>query len=172
MLVSILPSLPCAFTSCLITSASSWSSPSNLSPDLKCLFWLPWVCVLSHVWLFVTPWMVAHQVPLSMEFSLQEHWSGLPFPMPGDLPELGIKPMSLVPPAFGGRFFTTVPPRKHSGHLATLNLEGREGPTAQEWSKDYWGRHGGGGSLRLLFLLIRCQYLSLITGRKQNQNKV
>ena len=66
--------------------------------------------------------MVAHQVPLSMEFSLQEHWSGLPFPMPGDLPELGIKPMSLVPPAFGGRFFTTVPPRKHSGHLSYLKL--------------------------------------------------
>ena len=39
---------------------------------------------LSHVWLFVTPWTVAHQAPLSMEFSRQEYWSGLPFPSPGE----------------------------------------------------------------------------------------
>ena len=47
---------------------------------------------LSHVQLFVTPWMVARQAPLSMEFSRQEYWSGLPFPSPGDLPNAGIKP--------------------------------------------------------------------------------
>ena len=46
------------------------------------------------VWLFVTPWMVTRQVPLSMEFSRQEYWSGLPFPSPGDLPTPGIKPGS------------------------------------------------------------------------------
>ena len=46
----------------------------------------------SHVQLFATPWTVAHQAPLSMGFSRQEHWSGLPFPLPGDLP--GIKPAS------------------------------------------------------------------------------
>ena len=40
----------------------------------------------------VTPWTVACQVPLSMEFSKQEYWSGLPFPSPGDLPDPGIKP--------------------------------------------------------------------------------
>ena len=47
------------------------------------------VCVLSHLchmWLFVTLWTVAHQAPLSMGFSRQENWSGLPFPSPGDLP--------------------------------------------------------------------------------------
>ena len=49
---------------------------------------------LSRVWLFVTPWTVAHQAPLSMEFSRQEHWSGLPCPPPGDLPNPGIKPRS------------------------------------------------------------------------------
>ena len=42
-----------------------------------------------------TPWTVACQAPLSMGFSRQEHWSGLPFPSPGDLPDPGIKPMSL-----------------------------------------------------------------------------
>ena len=46
--------------------------------------------------LFVTPWTVAHQVPLSMEFSRQEYWSRLPFPSPGDLPCPGIKPTSLA----------------------------------------------------------------------------
>ena len=49
---------------------------------------------LSHVQLFVTSWTVAYQVPLSMEFSRQEYWSGLPFPSPGDLPNPGIKPRS------------------------------------------------------------------------------
>ena len=42
----------------------------------------------------VTPWTVACQAPLSMEFSRQEYWSGLPFPFTGDLPDLGIEPRS------------------------------------------------------------------------------
>ena len=42
------------------------------------------MCVLSHVWLFATLWTAAHQAPLSMGFSRQEYWSGLPFPSPGD----------------------------------------------------------------------------------------
>ena len=61
----------------------------------------------SCVWLFVTPWTVAHQAPLSMRFSRQEYWSGLPFSSPGDLSDQGIEP---VPPALVGRFFTTKPP--------------------------------------------------------------
>ena len=54
------------------------------------------MCVksLSGVRFFVTPWTVAHQAPLSMVFSRQEYWSGLPFPSPGDLPNPGIKPRS------------------------------------------------------------------------------
>ena len=51
--------------------------------------------MLSHDWLFGTPCTVAHQAPLSMEFSRQEYWSELPFPSPGDLPNPGIKPMFL-----------------------------------------------------------------------------
>ena len=43
------------------------------------------VCMLSHIWLFMTPWTVAHQAPLSMGFSRQECWSGLPFPSPGSI---------------------------------------------------------------------------------------
>ena len=49
-------------------------------------------CLLSHVRLFVTPWTVAHQAPLSMEFSRQEYWSGLPFTSPVDLPDPGTEP--------------------------------------------------------------------------------
>ena len=49
---------------------------------------------LSHVWLFVTPLTVAHQAPLSMEFSRQEYWSRLSFPSPEDLPHPGIEPTS------------------------------------------------------------------------------
>ena len=51
---------------------------------------------LSHVQLFTTPWIVAHQAPLSMEFPRQEYWSGLPFPSPEDLPDPGIEPRSFT----------------------------------------------------------------------------
>ena len=51
---------------------------------------------LSRVQLFVTPWTIAHQAALSMGFSRQEYWSGLPFPSPGDLPNPGIEPGSLT----------------------------------------------------------------------------
>ena len=76
------------------------------------------VCVCTRVctWslicicLFATTWTVARQAPLSMGFSSQEYWRGLPFPPPGDLPDPGIKPASPVSPALAGRFFTTQPP--------------------------------------------------------------
>ena len=70
------------------------------------------VCVLSHVQLFATPWTVAHQAPLSIEFSRQEYWSRLPFSPQGDLTNPGIQPVSLASPALAGRFFTTAPPGK------------------------------------------------------------
>ena len=55
---------------------------------------------------------VACQASLSMGFSRQEHWSGLPLPSPGDLPNPGIKPLSPVSPTLAGGFFTTEPPGK------------------------------------------------------------
>ena len=63
----------------------------------------------SCVQLCVTPWTVALQAPLSMGFSRQEYWSGLPFPSPGDLPNRGIEPTCLISPALAGRLFTTSP---------------------------------------------------------------
>ena len=67
-------------------------------------------CVLSHisrVQLCATSWTIAHQAPLSMGFPRQEYWSGLPCPSPGDLPNPGVEPISLMSPALAGRFFTT-----------------------------------------------------------------
>ena len=70
------------------------------------------VCVLlSHVQLFVTPWTEAHQASLSMEFSRQEYWNGLPFPPPGDLPNPGIKPTG---PALLADSLLSEPPGKLS----------------------------------------------------------
>ena len=63
--------------------------------------------MLSCVRLSATPWTVACQAPLFMGFSRQEYCSGWPFPPPGDLPDPGIKPVSLASPALAGRFFTT-----------------------------------------------------------------
>ena len=66
--------------------------------------------MLSHfssVRLCETLWTVAHQAPLSIGFSRQEHWSGLLCPPPSDLPNPGIELVSLTPPALAGRFFTT-----------------------------------------------------------------
>ena len=66
------------------------------------------LCVLSRfscVRLFVTPWIVARQAPLSMGFSRQEYWSGLPCPPPGDIPDPGIQPSSLASPTLAGGFF-------------------------------------------------------------------
>ena len=53
-------------------------------------------CVLSHVWLFPTPWMRAYQAPLSMEFSRQEYWGGLPFLSPGDFLKVKVKFLSHI----------------------------------------------------------------------------
>ena len=61
----------------------------------------------SHVQLFATLWTVACQAPLSMGFFRQEHWSELPFPPPGDLPDPGVQPTSLMSPALAGGFFAS-----------------------------------------------------------------
>ena len=81
---------------------------------------------LSHVQLFATPWTVACQAPLSMGFSRQEYWSGVPFPSPGDLLNPGIKPGS---PAFQADSLLSEPPRKlrymYSVQLSSLQLLSR-----------------------------------------------
>ena len=71
---------------------------------------------LSHIWLFATPWTIAHQPPLSMGFPRQENWNRLSFPFPRDLLHSGIEPVSW---GLAGRFFT------HETHLGS--------PSSQYW---------------------------------------
>ena len=66
----------------------------------------------SRVQLFLTPWNVARQAPLSMGFSRQEYWSGLPYPPSEDLPDPGIEPPTFYVSCIAGRFFTAEPPGK------------------------------------------------------------
>ena len=68
--------------------------------------------MVNCVRLFVTPWSVAHQAPLSMGFSRQEYWSGLPFPSPGDLPDPGIEPSLLCLRHWQMDSLPRAPPRK------------------------------------------------------------
>ena len=66
---------------------------------------------------FATPWTVACQALLSMGFLQARIWDGLLFPLPGDLPDPGLKPVS---PALAGEFFTTEPPGKPGFHIASI----------------------------------------------------
>ena len=91
----------------------------NLSSSMTpCQTWASPMCACTHaqsfscVQLFMASWTMAHQAPLSLAFPRQEHWPGLPFPSPGDLPDPGIKPSSLAPSALAAEFSSTVPPGK------------------------------------------------------------
>ena len=82
----------------------------------------------SHVWLFVTPahWVfvtVDHHTPRSMAFSRQEYWSGSSCPPPGDLPDPGLKPASLVSPPLAGELCTTTPPGELILWISTLKIK-------------------------------------------------
>ena len=117
------------------------------------------MCMLSYfsrVQLFVTLWTAARQVSLSMGFSRQEYWSGLPCPPPGDLPNPGIKPTSLMSPALAGKFYTTEPPGKpfpspgdlpnpgiEPAFLTPLALAGRFFPTTAAWDSELLGSRRG-----------------------------
>ena len=82
----------------------------------------------SHVRLFVTPWIVARQTPLSMGFSRQEYWSGLPCPPPGDLPNPGMNPSLLKLLHWEAGSLPLVPPGK-------LMLPKMAGLELKEYSK-------------------------------------
>ena len=77
----------------------------------------------------MTPWTVAPQAPLSMGFSRQEYWSGLPRPATGDLPDSGIEPVSLMSPALVGEFFTTGATREAQKHTTIYGIDKPQGPT-------------------------------------------
>ena len=85
-----------------------WCSPSSKHR----------VLVAQSCLTFTIPWIVAHQAPLTMEFSRQEYWSGLPFPPPGDLPNPGIKPRS---PALQADSLPSEPPWKPKAEKPAAN---------------------------------------------------
>ena len=99
------------------------------------------VCMLSHfshVQLFVIPWTIVHQAPLSMGFSKQEHWSGLPCPPPGDLPGPWIEPMSPASPALQADSL----PLRHQGspscyYLITIFSQGRDNSFIQQYNRNH-----------------------------------
>ena len=78
---------------------------SSGQPNTTVAFALLLLSRFSRVRLCATPQMAAHQAPPSLGFSRQEHWSGLPFPLPGDLPDPRTKPASLTSPALAGGIF-------------------------------------------------------------------
>ena len=106
-------------TLCSSSNTSQWSTPQNFKQKMWSLDLKKKkkqnktennsVFALNHVWLFATPWTIVWQAPLSMEFSRQEYWSGLSFPPPGDLPNLGMEPESLGSSALAGGVFITAP---------------------------------------------------------------
>ena len=92
------------------TTSGDLPNPGIKPVSLTSLSFLPlqpWLCV--HAQVCLTLWTGAHQAPLSTGFSRQEYWSGLLYLSPGDLPDSGIKPVSL---ALAGEFFTAEPPEK------------------------------------------------------------
>ena len=95
---------------------------------LPAICWRYWPCMhaqlLSHVQLFLPPWIVTCQAPLSMEFSRQEYWGGLPFPTRGDLPDPEIDPMAPESPVSADEFCTIAPPGKLTLvlHVFSYNL--------------------------------------------------
>ena len=93
---------------------SSWPRDQTPVSHIAGRFFIVWstmhACMLSHfscAQLFATQGTTIHQTPLSLGFSRQEYWNGLPCPSPEYLPDPGIKPTSLLSPALAGRFFTT-----------------------------------------------------------------
>ena len=72
------------------------------------------------------PWTVAHQAPLSIGFSRQEYWNGLPFPYPGDLPDPWIESVSLMFPELAGGFFTKSPGKPLNNSTSKLNPKSKD----------------------------------------------
>ena len=79
-----------------------YSPPGSTYPGILQYIWHSILLLLSPLCSFLTPWTVAHQTPLTLEFSSQKYWNGFPFPSPGDLPNPGIKPGS---PALQADFY-------------------------------------------------------------------
>ena len=109
----------CLWPVTLLNTQGSWwveDTPMNI---LR--VWKAKCQLLSHVWLFVAPWTVAYQASVSMEFSRQEYWSGLPFPSPGNLPNPRIEPGS---PALQAYSLPSEPPESPKPTQSSIQFLG------------------------------------------------
>ena len=147
----------------------SWNHASRSRPSpVKCLgsFWGKQCFPISNIFMILplrvlscsvvsdsaTPWTVARQPPPTVGFSRQENWSGLSFPSPGDLPHLGIEPVSLASSALAGRYLTTAP---RLGPLPTRQFHVLAFP-GQQWSLQTGERGVGSGSASRLPDALGC----------------
>ena len=99
---------------------------NNLSHNKWVLFTSGFYCCFSHQVvsdIFVTPWTITLQAPLSMGFPRQKYCCGLPFPSPGDLPNQQIEPISPASLTLAGMFFTTEPPEKPLDFINYILIE-------------------------------------------------
>ena len=138
----------------LLTRTPVLKGPPHEFNLMTCLY----VCTLSRVWLFVTPWTAACQAPLSMGFPRQEYWSGLPFPSPGDLPDPGIESVTLVSPALAGGFLTISATWERPLSRDTVAFWGPGGQILNMWA---WGALSSAPSS-----VGRCVFLSKSLGRR------
>ena len=120
-------------SSTLFSPSSAWETEGQIRslnssvPSSRSLS----LCILSHfspIWLFATLWTVAHQALLSTGFSRQEYWSEFPCPPPGDLPDPGTEPVSLMSPALQADSL----PLSHQGSKSTIH-QYKYPPQKRDW---------------------------------------
>ena len=147
------------------SSLICFSMPFNLLLILSTVFFISltifFLSDYSLYFLFVIPWTVACQAPLSMRLPRQQYWRGLPFPSPGHLPDPEMEP---APPALVGGFFTTGPPGKPQQKVCEVKVA-QSCPTLRDpmgyspWNSP--GQNTGGGSLSLLQGIFPSEGLNL-----------
>ena len=143
-------------------TTSSVVGPGSSFKSLPKAKWKVKVKSLSRVWLFATPWTVAHKAPPSMGFSRQEYWSGLPFPSPGDLPYPGIEPRS---PALQADALTSEPPGKPHPKAKLVPKKKVTGGLLLDWSTTAFWIPAKPLHLSMLSKLMRCSEISILQGQ-------
>ena len=156
--------LSCPHSSCLSHRNDTWRQHYYLLPKrLKAAAqgWDRYIS-LSLFQLFAIAWTIVGQAPLSMGFSRQEYWSGLPFPALGDLPDSGIEPTSLISPALAGSFFTTR--TTWEAHKLPTKLPPNSGQGYRSFSQESPSAHGASN-----LTLAKIHLVSSITPTLQSE---
>jgi len=137
------------YDSCFLTIHGYMTFLAILDSFSKCIQSACRVSYLSCVQLFATLWTVVYQAPLSMEFSRQEHCSGLPCPPPGDLPDPGIEPACSTSSALASGFFPTSAPGKPTFCVHNTLKEIPEWVLVWKWKRKIGGVTRSGHSRQI-----------------------